>query len=56
MRNLFHVGLATVVLFAGMAMAAAAVPETPLQLWAGYDPDAGDFKEEIVAEATKDGI
>ena len=30
--------------------------ETPEQLWAGYDPNNGDFKEEIVAEATKDGI
>ena len=30
--------------------------ETPEQLWAGYDPNNGDFKEDIVAEATKDGI
>ena len=30
--------------------------ETPAELWADYDPNAGDFKEEIVAEATKDGI
>ena len=32
------------------------VLETPSQLWADYDPNAGDFKEEIVREETKDGI
>jgi dienelactone hydrolase len=30
--------------------------ETPSQLWADYDPNAGDFKEEIVRDETKDGI
>lgn len=29
---------------------------TPPELWAGYDPDKGDFKEEIVSEKTEDGI
>ena len=29
--------------------------ETPAQVWAGYDPDKGDFKEKIVAETTRDG-
>jgi hypothetical protein len=29
---------------------------TPPEVWAKYDPDAGDFKEEIVSEETKDGI
>jgi dienelactone hydrolase len=29
---------------------------TPPQVWASYDPDAGDFKEEIVSEETKNGI
>ena len=29
---------------------------TPPEVWAKYDPDAGDFKEEIVKEETKDGI
>ncbi len=36
-----------------------AAPEnlpTPPEVWAKYDPDAGDFKEEIVSEETKDGI
>ncbi len=28
---------------------------TPLEVWKDYDPDKGDFKEEIVREQTKDG-
>jgi len=29
--------------------------ENPSQVWADYDPNKGDFKEEIVKEETKDG-
>ena len=29
---------------------------TPPEVWKDYHPDAGDFKEEIVTEETKDGI
>jgi dienelactone hydrolase len=29
---------------------------TPPEVWKNYDPDAGDFKEEIVREETKDGV
>ena len=29
---------------------------TPADVWKNYDPDAGDFKEEIISEETKDGI
>ena len=29
---------------------------TPPEVWKNYDPDAGDFKEEIVREETLDGI
>ena len=29
--------------------------ETPPQIWADYDPDKGDFKEEIIKEETRDG-
>ena len=29
---------------------------TPREVWKNYDPDAGEFKEEIVSEGTKDGI
>ncbi len=38
-------------LFAGPA---GALP-TPPEVWKDYDPDKGDFKEEIVREQTKDG-
>lgn len=34
---------------------AAGIP-TPPEVWKNYDPDAGDFKEEIVREETKDGV
>ena len=33
----------------------AAVPQLVTQVWADYDPNKGDFKEEIVREETKDG-
>ncbi len=36
--------------------AAAETLPIPPEVWARYDPDAGDFKEEIVSEETKDGI
>ena len=29
---------------------------TPPEVWRDYDPDAGDFKEEIISEETKNGI
>lgn len=28
----------------------------PPEVWKDYDPDQGDFKEEIVRQETKDGI
>ena len=34
----------------------AAAPPTPPELWASYDPQAGDFREEIVREETTNGI
>ena len=45
--------------FAPDAPAQQATPAkipTPPEVWKNYDPDAGDFKEEIVREETKDGI
>ena len=33
----------------------AIVPQSVTQVWAGYDPNKGDFKEETVKEETKDG-
>ncbi len=47
---------AAILVCGGLAFAAEQVLETPSQLWAGYDPNEGDFKEEIVREETKDGI
>ena len=29
---------------------------TPTEVWKGYDPDKGDFKEEVVRQETKGGI
>ncbi len=29
---------------------------TPPEIWAEFDPDAGDYKEEIVREETRDGV
>ena len=52
----------TFALFTGLlltslaALRAAEVPRTPMQVWADYDPNKGDFKEEIISEETKDGI
>lgn len=34
----------------------ARVPHSPMQVWADYDPNKGDFKEQIISEETKDGI
>ena len=36
--------------------AAAAQALTPPELWKDYDPDKGDFKEEVVRQETKDGV
>jgi len=33
----------------------AAAPPSTAQVWADYDPNKGDFKEQIVKEETKDG-
>lgn len=46
------------VAFAGLALVAAGapVPRTPMELWQGYDPDAGDFREELVAQQIRDGV
>ena len=43
---------------AGLAQTAAGdvVPRTPVELWKDYDPDAGEFREEIVSESTAGGI
>ncbi len=38
------------------AQEAPAKLPTPPEVWKDYDPDAGDFKEEIISEETKGGI
>ncbi len=43
------------VLFPLLASADARYP-TPPEIWAQYDPDAGDFNEEIVSESVRNGI
>ena len=39
-----------------LTIAKAAPLPTPPEVWKDYDPDQGDFKEEIVRQETKDGI
>ena len=36
--------------------AAPAKHPLPPEVWKDYNPDAGDFKEEIISEETKDGV
>lgn len=47
--------LALSVAQAGFAKTRTALP-TPPEVWQDYDPDAGDFKEEIIVEETRDGV
>lgn len=58
--NLIETTTATLALLAitatSLPLAASETLPTPPEVWAKYDPDAGDFKEEIVKEETKDGI
>jgi dienelactone hydrolase len=56
MKNFLHACLAFSIVVGGQAFAADRPLDTPQQLWADFDPDAGDFFEEIIAEATKDGV
>ena len=48
--------VATLLLAPLAALHAADVPQSPMQVWADYNPNKGDFKEEIISEETKDGI
>ena len=43
-------------MLASVRIAGAGDLPTPPQVWADYDPDQGDFKEEIVNRETKGGI
>ena len=48
--------LLTFLLLAPLTALHAAPQIPPPALWADYDPDKGDFKEEIVSQETKGGI
>jgi dienelactone hydrolase len=49
--------LLTALILTPFALGHAAEPfPTPAALWKDYDPDQGDFKEEVVKVETKDGI
>jgi hypothetical protein len=39
-----------------VAVSLVATAKTPPDVWKNYDPDAGDFKEEMLFEETKDGV
>ena len=56
MENKTFLIVTALVLASLLALHAADVPHSPLQVWADYDPNKGDFKEEIISEETKDGI
>ena len=47
--------LLAVFIFTTFTESANALP-TPPELWADFDPDAGDFKEEIILEKTENGV
>ena len=38
------------------SLAATSSLPTPPEVWKDYDPDAGDYKEEIIVERTENGI
>lgn len=58
MKNQILATLLALTVTASTAALAQTPPKlpTPPEVWAKYDPDAGDFKEEIISEETKDGI
>lgn len=41
---------------APFAVAETRVAQSPVELWKDFDPDVGDFNEEVVAEETRNGI
>ena len=54
MRTLFVRGLALSLL--GWSIAGATAPLAPPELLSDFDPQAGDFREEIVREETRNGV
>jgi len=57
MNHQSFIRIAFFVLTGGLPCMALGQPwPTIPELWAEYDPDQGDYKEEIVAEQTRDGL
>ena len=62
LKTLLERNLVTTLALASSLLAHAAFAEgkpahpNPPEVWKDYDPDAGDFKEEIISPETKDGI
>ena len=55
MKNFFQ-SLLFPFTFATLALSQAQGQLTPKELWAEFNPDEGEFKEEIIHQETKDGI
>jgi dienelactone hydrolase len=56
MKSLSSTCLISLLALTGLRAGAEAPLLNPKQVWAEYDPNAGDFKEEIIKEETKDGL
>lgn len=54
-RSMFPL-LVSALLMCPLAATAVASSPSPSELWKDYDPDKGDFKEEVIKQETKDGI
>ena len=56
MKTLIRICLLAVLVLTYPRVGAAEPLLNPKQVWADYDPNKGDFKEEIVKQETKDGL
>ncbi len=56
MKTLGYMLSASLIVLAVLAATAGETLLTPHQIWKGYDPNRGDFKQEVVKEEAKDGI
>lgn len=56
MKNPFYVLVFTALISCVNSLLAQSAAKNPQELWSGFDPDAGDFKEQIVREETNEGI
>lgn len=56
MKSFNYTWLIALLVLSGLRAGADAPLLNPKQVWADYDPNKGDFKEEIVKQETKDGF